>query len=43
MVSMLFYLGYLTIAGEDFGYPKLKIPNKVIKELYATYFLENEL
>ena len=41
MISMLFYLGYLTISGEDFGYPKLKIPNHVMKELYAEYFLEN--
>lgn len=32
MISMLFYLGYLTIAGEEFGYPKLEIPNHVMKE-----------
>ena len=41
MISMLFYLGYLTISGERLGRPELKIPNKVMKELYATYFLEN--
>ena len=41
MISMLFYLGYLTIRGEEFGYPKLEIPNHVMKELYAEYFLEN--
>ncbi len=41
MISMLFYLGYLTITGEEYGYPKLKIPNYVMKELYATYFLES--
>ena len=40
MVSMLYYLGYLTIAGEDIGDPILKIPNQVIKEIYAEYFLE---
>ena len=41
MISMLFYLGYLTIAGERLGRPELKSPNHVMKELYATYFLEN--
>ena len=41
MISMLFYLGYLTIVGEEFGYPKLEIPNKIMKELYAEYFLES--
>lgn len=39
LISMLFYLGYLTIAGEDFGTLELKIPNRVMKELYAQYFL----
>ncbi|HCC03995.1 MAG TPA: hypothetical protein DEP51_03965 [Clostridiales bacterium] len=41
MISMLFYLGYLTIKGEEFGEPKLKIPNKVMRELYSEYFLES--
>ena len=41
MISMLFYLGYLTIAEEEFGMPKLKIPNKIMNELYSQYFLEN--
>ena len=39
LVSMLFYLGYLTIASEVFEKPELKIPNKVMKELYSEYFL----
>ena len=39
MISMLYYLGYLTIQGEEFGYPILGIPNKVMKELYSEYFL----
>ena len=39
MISMLFYLGYLTISGEIFEKPKLQIPNKVMKELYSDYFL----
>ncbi len=40
MLSMLYYLGYLTIAGEDIGDPILKIPNQVIKDIYAEYFLK---
>ena len=41
LISMLFYLGYLTISGELLGTPELKIPNKIMKELYAEYFLES--
>ena len=37
---MLFYLGYLTITGERFEKPELKIPNKIMKELYSEYFLQ---
>lgn len=40
LISMLFYLGYLTITGERFEKPELKIPNKIMKELYSEYFLE---
>ena len=40
LVAMLFYLGYLTIAGEEFGTPELKIPNRVMKEIYSSYFLQ---
>ncbi len=40
LVSMLYYLGYLTIVGEDFGMPELKVPNKVMKEMYAEYFIK---
>ena len=40
LVSMLYYLGYLTIEDEEVGYPKLNIPNKVMKEIYSEYFLE---
>ena len=39
MASMLFYLGYLTIEDEEIGYPKLNIPNKVMREIYSDYFL----
>ena len=41
LISMLFYLGYLTISRELLGTPELKIPNRVMKELYAEYFLES--
>ena len=40
MISMLYYLGYLTISGELVGIPKLIIPNKVMKEIYASYFMQ---
>ena len=40
LVSMLYYLGYLTITGEKFEKPELRIPNKVMKEIYSEYFLE---
>ena len=40
LVSMLYYLGYLTISGEEVGYPMLNIPNKVMKEIYSDYFLQ---
>ncbi len=39
LISMLYYLGYLTIEDEEFGKPELNIPNKVMKELYSDYFL----
>lgn len=38
--SMLFYLGYLTIKEEELGFPKLIIPNKVMKEIYSEFFLK---
>ena len=37
---MLYYLGYLTIRGNVADYPKLTIPNKVMKEIYSDYFLK---
>ena len=40
MISMLFYLGYLTISGEYLGKPLLTVPNKVMKDIYADYFLK---
>ena len=40
MISMLYYLGYLTISGELVGIPELTILNKVMKEIYADYFMQ---
>ena len=40
LISMLYYLGYLTIVGEVFEKPELKVPNKVMKEIYTEYFLQ---
>lgn len=40
LVSMLYYLGYLTITDTVLESPKLNIPNKVMKEIYSDYFLK---
>ena len=40
LISMLFYLGYLTIVAEKADYPVLKVPNKAMKEIYSDYFLK---
>ena len=39
LVSMLYYLGYLTISDEKLGKPELKVPNKVIRKIYKINFL----
>ena len=36
MISMLYYLGYLTISGEFLGKPQLVTPNKVIRDIYSS-------
>ena len=40
LVSMLYYLGYLTISNEKLGKSELKIPNKVMREIYSEYFMK---
>ena len=40
LVSMLYYLGYLTIVDEELGMPELKVPNKVMREIYSDYFIK---
>ena len=40
MISMLYYLVYLTISGDLIGIPELVIPNKVIKDIYNEIYME---
>ena len=40
LVSMLYYLGYLTISEKKLGKAELKIPNKVMEEIYSLYFMK---
>ena len=39
LISLLFYLGYLTIADIGFSKCKFKAPNDVIRKIYSDYFL----
>ena len=39
IVSLLFYMGWLTIKDKEAGYYAFKIPNHVIRELYYDYFV----
>ncbi len=40
LVSLLFYLGYLTIVKKGFSKCSFKIPNDVIRRIYSEYFLQ---
>ena len=40
LISLLFYLGYLTIKEKGFSKCKFQVPNDVIREIYSNYFLE---
>ena len=40
LISLLYYLGYLTIKENEFGILKFGSPNDVIKKIYSEYFLE---
>jgi hypothetical protein len=40
-ISLLFYLGLITIGGTDMAQLKFHFPNYVIKELYWAFFLES--
>lgn len=40
MLSMLYYLGYLTVYESELGSDKLVIPNFMMKTIYSEYFLK---
>ena len=40
LISLLYYLGYLTIKENEFGILKFGSPNDVIRKIYSEYFLE---
>ena len=40
LLSLLFYLGYLTIEQNEFGMSKFVTPNEVVRTIYSQYFLE---
>ena len=40
LVSLLFYLGYLTIEQNEFGMSKFVTPNEVVRTIYSQYFVE---
>jgi hypothetical protein len=40
LISLLYYLGYLTIYDKGYSKCKFKIPNDVIRKVYSEYFLE---
>ena len=39
LISLLYYLGYLTIVDKGYSKCKFKIPNDVIRKIYTEYFL----
>jgi len=39
-ISLLFYMGYLTIEGGEFARTKMNIPNFVIQSLFYDFFAE---
>ena len=39
LISLLFYLGYITIVKKGFSKCSFKIPNDVIRKIYSEYFL----
>ena len=39
LISLLFYLGYLTITGKGYSKYKFKVPNDIIRKIYSEYFL----
>jgi Predicted AAA-ATPase len=40
LISLLFYMGWITIQGIDEGLYNFQMPNRVIQELYYEYFID---
>ena len=40
LISLLYYLGYLTIKNKDLGILQFGIPNEIIKQIYIEYFMK---
>jgi hypothetical protein len=40
LISLLFYMGWITIKGESEGRYIFKMPNRVIRDLYYNYFID---
>ena len=40
LISLLYYLGYLTISNNEFGTLSFSCPNAVIRSVYTEYFLK---
>lgn len=40
LISLLYYLGYVTISDKGYSKFKFKIPNDVIRKIYSEYFLK---
>ncbi len=40
LISLLYYLGYVTISDKGYSKLKFKIPNDVIRKIYSEYFLK---
>lgn len=38
LISLLFYMGWVTIEGEEEGLYRFRMPNRVVSELYYDYF-----
>ena len=40
LISLLYYLGYLTIKNKDLGILQFGIPNEIIRQIYVEYFMK---
>ena len=40
LISLLYYLGYITIAGKGFTKSKFVVPNDVIRKIYLDYYMQ---